>query len=108
MDESTLRDKLAGVAADLLSVRRFQPAVRRIFAVPAGTWQPVASCCAGLVELPEFAAELFAEHAERFVVTYLPWPAQVEDEASCLVLFVHDDELWSTIAYFNRASLANT
>ena len=106
MNETGLREKLTSVAADLLSFRRFQPAVRRIFAAPAGTWQSVASCCAGSTDLPEFASEVFAEHAERFVVTHLPWPGATADDAGCLVLFVHDDELWSTIAYFNRASLS--
>jgi hypothetical protein len=108
MDETGLREKLAGVAADLLSRRRFQPAVRRIFAAPAGRWQSVASCCAGSADLPEYASEIFADHADRFVVTHLAWPGATADNAGSLVLFVHDHELWSTIAYFNRASLSNT
>lgn len=106
MDETDpLRENLANVAADLLSCRRFQPILRRLFAAPAGAWQTVASCCSGAVELPEFAADLFAEHADRFVVTYLPWPGLPADDPGCMVVFVHGGELWSTIAYFNRASL---
>ncbi|AWM36290.1 hypothetical protein GobsT_59220 [Gemmata obscuriglobus] len=106
MVRADLQEKLASVAADLLSFRSLQPAVRRIFAVPAGTWQSVAGCCTELVDLPKFAREIFAEHAERFVVTHLPWPGTGMSDSDCLVLFVHDDELWSTIAYFNRASLS--
>ncbi len=108
MGESVpLQEKLAGVAADLLSFRQFQPVLRRIFAAPAGAWQTVASCCSGSVELPEFASEVFAWHAEQFVVTYLSWPGLPEDDAGCMVLFVHTDELWSSIAFFNRASLGD-
>ena len=100
-----LEEKLARVAADLLSGGQFRHALRRLFAMPAGTWQPVAACCSDSTELPKYAAEVFAEHSDRFVVTYLAWPGQSADDAGCLVLFVHDDELWSTIAFFNRASL---
>ena len=100
-----LRENLGAVAADLLSYQRFQPVLRRIFAVPAGVWQTVASCCSGEVELPELAADIFADHADQFVVAYLPWPGLPEDDPRCMVVFVHGDELWSTVAFFNRASL---
>jgi hypothetical protein len=106
MDEADpLRENLANVAADLLSYRRFRPIVRRIFAAPAGVWQTVASCCSGAVELPGSAAGVFAGHADRFVVTYLPWPGLPADDPGCMVVFAHDEELWSSIAFFNRASL---
>src|SRR3954468_992661 len=102
MDEpDSLRENLASVAADLLSYQRFQPILRCIFAAPAGVWQTVASCCSGAVELPELAAEVFAGHADRFVVTYLPWPGLHEDDPGCMIVFVHSDELWSTVAFFN-------
>ena len=101
-----LRENLTNIAADLLSFRKYQPIVRRIFAVPAGVWQSVANCCSGADELPRFAAEVFADHAERFVVTHLPWPGLTADDPYRMVLFVHGDDLWSTIAIFNRASLA--
>jgi len=102
-----LRTDLAAFAADLLSERRFQPIVRRIFAAPPGVWQTVASCCSGAVELPESAVAVFPAHADRFAVAYLPWPRLSEDDPGSMVLFVHEDQFWSTIAYFNRASLEN-
>jgi hypothetical protein len=108
MEESDpLQESVANVAADLLSQRRFQPIVRCILEVPAGVWQTVASCCSGAEELPKFAADIFAEHADRYVVTYLPWPGLDADDPGCMIVFVHDDELWSTTVYFNRASLEN-
>src|SRR5262245_7249418 len=100
-ETDALREALANIAADLLTSRRFQPILRRIFAAPAGVWQTVASCCSGELELPESAADVFAGHAERFVVAHLAWPGLPEEDPGCMVVFVHDDELWSTIAYFN-------
>jgi len=105
MDEiDRLQANLASVAADLLSERRFQPILRRIFSVAPGVWQTVASCCSGTIEQPRTAPQVFAAHADRFYVAYLPWPSHSADDPGCMILFVHD-ELWSTIAYFNRASL---
>ncbi|WP_165247249.1 hypothetical protein [Paludisphaera soli] len=101
-----LQENLHAIAADLLSLKRFQPVMRRIFAVPAGVWQTVASCCSGEFDWPESAAEIFAGHADQFVVTYLPWPGLTECDPGCMVVFVHGAELWSTVAYFNRATLS--
>jgi hypothetical protein len=100
-----LCERLAGVAADLLSERRYQPALRYLFTAPAGVWQSVASCCAGLGDLPDFAPAILAEHADQFVVTHLPWPGLSRDDTGCMVLFAHSGELWSSIAFFNRATL---
>jgi hypothetical protein len=101
MDEPwTPEDSLSSVCADLLSERRFEPFVRRLFASPPGAWLRVAECCGGLGELPRHAAELFADHADALVVTHLPWPEQ-EGVGYALVLFVHHRELWSTIAAYN-------
>ena len=102
-----LRERLTRAAADLLSERQHQPALRRLFSAPAGVWQTVASCCAGSVELRKFAGVGFGEDADQFVVTDLPWPGLPEDDAGCMVLFAHVDELWSTIAFFNRATLSS-
>ena len=107
MDEvDPLHQKLTNIAADLLSSSRFNdPFLRRLFETPAGVWRTVAACCAGAEMLPGFAAEAFVDHAERFVVTYLPWPGVPLDDPYCMILFVHDDNLWSTVALFNRACL---
>jgi hypothetical protein len=101
----TLEDMLSSVCADLLSERRFEPFVRRLFASPSGSWQSVAECCNGLPALPSLASELFAAHAEALVVTYLPWP-DPDSSGNVLVLFVHSGELWSTIAAYNRQRLS--
>ena len=108
MDETDLRERLANVAADLLSHRQFQPAVERLFARTAGEWQTVAECFAGSAELPRYAAEVFAGHADRFHVTHLPWPGPGAADEDALILFTHDQELWSTTAYFNRRVGLNT
>jgi hypothetical protein len=100
----TLEDSLSSTCADLLSQRRFEPFVRRLFSCPQGTWIRVADHCAGLPELPEHAAHLFKDHSEALVVTHLPWP-EPECIGFALVLFVHYAELWSTIAAYNRERL---
>jgi hypothetical protein len=88
-----------------LSVERFEPFVRRLFAADPGRWLTVADCCAGLPALPDFAAEVFAEHAESFFVTYLPWPGTPDNDPYALVLFLNPEEFWSTKALYNRAIL---
>ena len=105
MDEPwTLEDSLSSVCADLLSERRFESFVRRLFASPPGAWQRVADCCSGMPELPRHAAEVFANHAAALVVTHLPWP-EPDSAGYAMVLFVHPGELWSTIAAYNRRRL---
>lgn len=106
MEESwPLEERLSNIAADLLSERRFEPFVRRIHAVAPGTWQAVSDCCCDLTGLPNSAAAVFARHAHAFVVTHLPWPGSAEGDLFSLVLFVHTEEHWSTIAAYNRAIL---
>jgi hypothetical protein len=97
----TLADSLSSVCADLLSFEKFEPFVHRLFASPTGSWHTVAECCRELLELPQHAAELFADHAEALVVTHLPWP-EAETTGYALVLFVDTSEFWSTIAAYNR------
>jgi hypothetical protein len=55
--------------------------------------------------LPRFAAEVFAEHADSFVVARLPWLGSPEGDLHALVLFVRAEELWHTIAAFTRIGL---
>ncbi len=98
-----LEEKLSNVAADLLSERRFEAFVRRLFAAPPGVWQGVAACCSSMPVLPGLAAEVFAGHAECFVVTHLPWPGLPSRDPYALVLFLHADIMWSTTALYNRA-----
>ncbi len=85
-----------------LSERRFQPAVRRLYARPAGEWPALARCFAGLAELPRHAAEVFTAHADHFHITHPPWPGPGAEDEDTLVLFTQDLGLWSTTAYCNR------
>jgi hypothetical protein len=100
----TLADSLSRVCADLLSVEKFEPFVHHLFGSPPGSWRSVAECCSELLEVPQHATELFADHAEALVVTHLPWP-EAKSTGYALVLFVHTSELWSTIAAYNRQRL---
>jgi hypothetical protein len=103
-----LAERLSSIAADLLSVKRFEPFVRQLFAAAPGSWQTVAACCSALAGLPQHAAEAFAHHGDSFVVTYLPWPGGSygrPHDRYALVLFVHNEELWSSIAAYNLAGL---
>ena len=102
-DSPDLEEELSEVAADLVSYKRLEPFLRRLFAHPPGRWLPVAACCSTMSDLPSAAARVFAEHGATFVVTHLPWPGLPEDDPYALALFVHSQELWSTIAMYNRA-----
>jgi hypothetical protein len=101
-DPWTLSDTLSGIAADLLSFRKFEPFVVRLFAAPAGAWRPVADYCAGLSELPDRAADVFADHGPRFQVAHVPWP-ESDVTGYSFVLFACADEMWHTTAVYNRA-----
>ena len=90
-DPWTLADTLSGIAADLLSFRKFEAFVVRLFATPAGAWRPVADRCAGLPELPDRAADVFADHGPHFQVTHVPWPPSY-DPGYSFVLFAYAGE----------------
>jgi hypothetical protein len=98
----TLEDSFSTVCADLLSEQRFEPFVRKLFALPSGAWHTVARLCGGLPELPTQATELFAQHSHSLLVSYLPWPGSDE---YALVIFLDSSEMWSTIATYNRQLL---
>lgn len=99
-----LQELFHACAADLLSIARFEPFVRRLFQSPPGVWQPVADLCAGMEELPDNTTELLADEGERFVTTHLPWPEPTA-LGYATVLFLHTDTLWSFAAAYNRGRL---
>jgi hypothetical protein len=103
-DPWTLADTLSGIAADLLSFRKFEPFVVRLFAAPAGARHPFADHCAGLPELPDRAADVFADHGPRFKVAHVPWPDS-DATGYSFVLFAYTDEMWHTTAVYSRAIL---
>ena len=103
-DRWTLEDSLSSVCADLLSERRFEPFVHRLFANPAGTWLRVVDGCVDLKQLASHVGGVIREHAEELQVTHLPWP-EPDSDGNSLVVFVHRSELWSTTATYNRQRL---
>lgn len=100
-----LREELGNIAADLLSYKRYVEVVRRILAGPVGVWQTVAFCCAGLIEPPDPIAAVVAREANSFYVMHLPWPGLEPGDQHRMILFVHEADLWSSVALYNWARL---
>src|SRR5262249_2264747 len=98
-------ERLAGVAAALLSERRYTPFLHRLLAVERGTWRKVRDLCEGMETLPRDAHQAFQACGDTFVVTHLAWPGLPPDDPGCMVLFFHEDEYWSYAAYLNTAAV---
>jgi hypothetical protein len=92
MDELSDEDRLTERCADLVSCKRFEPALARLFQTkPAGEWVTVA-------ELDGMAGGP--------AVTWLTSP---NAQPGYAVIFFCDDELqWSMTAYYNVARLFET
>ena len=86
-EQVSIEDRLSGICADLLSEKRFEPFLLRVFAVAVGIWQSVVDCCSELNALPSDAIELFSTHGKELVVAHLPWPQPDCAEYSVVFLY---------------------
>lgn len=103
--EWSLEEKLSSVAADLITDKPYKPFRQRLAQCKFGEWQSVATLCEGMEELPRYAAEVFEEVGNEFVVIRLRWPWLYQNDAEFMGLFYCEHEFWSTIAYYNGAVL---
>jgi hypothetical protein len=58
-DAQMLLDRLASVAADLLSQRRYRPFLRRLLSAEREAWRPACELCDGMEPLPADAPAAF-------------------------------------------------
>jgi hypothetical protein len=78
-----LLEKLANVAADLLSERRYTPFLRGLLSVERGTWRLVCELCGGMQTLPADAPAAFEACGDRLHVRgcFALWAARGEKAA---------------------------
>lgn len=98
MDEFDETDEINNLCADLVSVRRHEPALRFLFrSVPAGTWVPVH----------ELYAHAGGAGQPILATLVAAWVGSVEPEYT-FVLFHEPERQWWMTATYNVARLLAT
>lgn len=93
----TAEDVLSNLCADLVSEKRFEPALAHLFRDRAvGEWVP-------LVDLYRRAGAPTGDLRPATCAMWLPVPSG--DPDSALVYFCDEELMWSTTAFYNVARL---
>lgn len=98
MDTDDELDTVSNLCADLVSLKRLEPALVHLFRdKPAGVWVPVA----------ELYAHARADATEVPSSLSAAWMASATDSGYGVVSFYDDELKWSTSAVYNVARLMN-
>ncbi|MBY0515198.1 MAG: hypothetical protein K2P78_14990 [Gemmataceae bacterium] len=90
-------DLLSNLCADLVSLRKYEPALVRLFRDrPAGAWTPVRDLYAAVGDAGE-------PIKEELAAAWLPGPGG--DAGSAVVVFFDDETKWSMTADYNVTRL---
>ena len=99
MDTDDELDAISNLCADLVSLKRHEPALVYLFRDhPAGTWVSVA----------EVYAHAGLSTADIPTGLSVAWMASTTDSGYVVVSFYDDDLKWSTSAVYNVARLLKT
>lgn len=86
-------DVLQELCADIVSEKRYEPALLRLFGEKPGAWMTTKSLCeAARQPVP----------GAKATVTWLPAPGEPD---YAVILFFDPDSLWSTTALYNTSRL---
>jgi hypothetical protein len=99
-----VREQLETLCADIVSLRRNEPFLRRLFQAGMAEWRSAAHLCDGLPELAVDIAELERRAGDSLRVMWVdrPW-GEVADH--CLVIFYLEETISGFFATYNRARL---
>jgi hypothetical protein len=99
------REQLETLCADIVSLRRSEPVMRRLFRVGMAEWRSAAHLCDGLPELAAAIAELERRTGDSLRVMWVdrPW-GEVADH--CLVIFYLEGMISGFFAIYNHGRLA--
>jgi hypothetical protein len=105
IDEEPQEEQLEDFVADLLSQKKYQVVIERLFAESKGVWASVKAHCTGAAH-PERAWEWIGRLSEEdLVTTWMDYPGTPESEGLAIILFFYTRSYWSKAAFYNRKAL---
>ena len=105
IDEERQEEQLDDLVADLLSQKKYQGVIERLFAQSKGVWASVKVLCTGYADR-ETAWEWIGRLSEEELVTaWLDYPGTAESEGLAVILFFYTRSYWSKAAFYNRNAL---
>lgn len=100
--EMEREERLADLAADLVSIQQNELMLERLFEAQPGQWVDIDSLVGGLPPVAHQLDEM-AELADGTIrVTWLDYPQSLNGPGYCLILFFLEELLWSHVAVYNK------
>jgi hypothetical protein len=104
LDYADLSDQLAEFTADLVSLRRHEPFLVKLFSKEVGSWLDVISFCLALGSAPHTLKPLQEALDGALFATWLDHPEA--SDGYCTVLFFAPDALWSNAVVYHKQRLS--
>ena len=101
-NDQALEERLEDLVADLLSRKKYQGIVQRLFAEAKGTWVSVKSLCSGFPNTEALRDGLDQLGEYDLLATWLDYPGTPEDAGQALIVFFAPASYWSKAAFYNR------
>ncbi len=101
----TLEEQLEDLVADLLSFKKYQGVVQRLFAEAKGTWVSAKALCSGNPSAETLRDGLAQLGEDDLFATWLDYPDTPEGAGHALVVFFSPASYWSKAAFYNRSAL---
>ncbi|WP_017660870.1 hypothetical protein [Baaleninema simplex] len=98
----SVEENLSDIAAELLSSRRNEDFLERLFSVESGKWIDMPPLCKGLIEIEEQLEEAGKSFREAPQVTWLPYSSPCYEQGFCIIIFFVEDLHWSSVALYNK------
>jgi hypothetical protein len=102
IDDQPHEEQLEDFVADLLSQKKYQGVVERLFAHGKGAWAPLKALYTGYVDLDGAWEWVGRLGEEELVTTWLDYPGTHESEGLAVILFFYPRLYWSKTAFYNR------
>ncbi|SRR6266404_342696 len=105
LDDQNQEEQLEDFVADLLSEKKYQGVIERLFSEPKGVWAPVKTLCTGYVDAGAAGEWTGRLGEEELLAVWLDYPGTNENEGLSVIVFFYPQSYWSKIAFYNRNTL---
>jgi hypothetical protein len=103
--EELREGRLEDLIADLLSHKKYQEIVQRLFSRGKGEWVSVKELCAGSAG-PVGMGECLHQLEGELLAVWLDYPGTSASEGQALLVFFYPESYRSKAAFYNRKTLA--
>lgn len=104
-DEQIPQEQLDDFIADLLTEKKHQRVIERLFSKAKGVWVPVKTLCTDHGDLDEAWQRIGRLGQEELLAVWLDYPGTTENEGLAVIVFFYPQDYWSKIAFYNRNTL---